>query len=281
MVAQNDSTSCDLRGAKEEIRNRLAKNKALVLEPSLLFLPGSVREGISRFDKDTRKLPLDWPVYRDLESVESEQPQRQSTLALAAADLYDPQLRSYPALQRLLKKHEFPFTTFLTEDEIGSLSPSELVCAGKSPPDWRACEGRIPQNASLQKLRNRIVLIGEESLKDAHDTPIGRVPGVVLQANYIESLLDDRYLLPSPWLLQLAMTLLGLVLIDVIVDWFAEGKTFFERWRVLIALEAIFRFFLGLLLAMACFSIVDFLIYDLAIVQFGYYPVLAGPASLD
>jgi CHASE2 domain-containing sensor protein len=32
-----------------------------------------------------------------------------------------------------------------------------------------------------------------DSRGDKHESVLGRVPGVVLQANYIESLLDDRY----------------------------------------------------------------------------------------
>jgi len=41
-------------------------------------------------------------------------------------------------------------------------------------------------------LLRRIVVLGDAQ-QDPHDTVVGHVPGVVLQANYIESLLDERY----------------------------------------------------------------------------------------
>src|SRR5205807_673579 len=41
-------------------------------------------------------------------------------------------------------------------------------------------------------LRHRIVVIGDLA-SDMRMSVIGRVPGVILQANYIESLLDQRY----------------------------------------------------------------------------------------
>jgi len=41
-------------------------------------------------------------------------------------------------------------------------------------------------------MRGHIVIIGEYSREMFFDTELGPLPGVVLQANYIESLLDDR-----------------------------------------------------------------------------------------
>jgi hypothetical protein len=34
---------------------------------------------------------------------------------------------------------------------------------------------------------------------DGHPSVLGRVPGFILQANYIEALLDQRYFEPAPW----------------------------------------------------------------------------------
>ncbi|MGH9957400.1 MAG: hypothetical protein ACREBC_09755, partial [Pyrinomonadaceae bacterium] len=35
---------------------------------------------------------------------------------------------------------------------------------------------------------------------DRHETVVGNLPGMVLHANYIEALLDERYFKPIPWL---------------------------------------------------------------------------------
>jgi hypothetical protein len=42
-------------------------------------------------------------------------------------------------------------------------------------------------------LRNKIVVVGWADPGDVHQSVVGKVPGYLLQANYIEALLDDRY----------------------------------------------------------------------------------------
>jgi CHASE2 domain-containing sensor protein len=75
----------------------------------------------------------------------------------------------------------------------------DLVCSAPGDPGWRACE-----DAGLsKKLRSladgRVVIIGEDVTDaDRHDTVVGGLPGYMLQANYIESLLDDRLIRPVP-----------------------------------------------------------------------------------
>jgi CHASE2 domain-containing sensor protein len=54
-----------------------------------------------------------------------------------------------------------------------------------------ACSG---QGRELKVLRGKVVLIGELNRdEDEHSTVMGRIPGLYLQANFIEALLDDRY----------------------------------------------------------------------------------------
>lgn len=46
---------------------------------------------------------------------------------------------------------------------------------------------------------DKIVVVGIAGLgSDLHQTVLGKVPGVILQANYIESLLSDRMFKPLP-----------------------------------------------------------------------------------
>jgi hypothetical protein len=277
VVAHADERPCDLPGADEAVSKRLTDEKALVLSPTLPFASPNVYEGVARLEVDTRKLPLQWPMYSSLEAVEHERAKFLPSLALLSAKVYDPNVVSYPLLTTLLKQRKFPYTTFLSEQEIGSFSPVQLLCNGPLPKaGWRTCgAGR---SSELSSLRNRVVVIGEQTVKDFHPSPLGRVPGVVLQANYIESLLDDRYLRPSPSALQLMMSLLGLVLIDIIVDQFAAQPKTVQSSRFRFIATAILQFLVGIVVALAAVATLGFVVYDIAIVQFGYYPALAGPS---
>jgi CHASE2 domain-containing sensor protein len=50
-------------------------------------------------------------------------------------------------------------------------------------------------------MSGKIVLIGENFVgMDAHPSVVGKIPGLYLQANYIEALLDDRYYRPATFL---------------------------------------------------------------------------------
>jgi CHASE2 domain-containing sensor protein len=60
--------------------------------------------------------------------------------------------------------------------------------------------------ATLAKLANRVVLVGGSwrtaslgrgELVDAHETPVGVLPGVLVHANYVEALLTGRTVRPN------------------------------------------------------------------------------------
>src|SRR5205823_12658438 len=55
------------------------------------------------------------------------------------------------------------------------------------------------------------------------DSVVGAVPGYILQANYIESLLDDRYFLPIKLWLQVTLSLLIFAIIELIFKHFSPG----------------------------------------------------------
>jgi len=115
-----------------------------------------------------------------------------------------------PELQRLVAKHVHPFTSFLRESEILTYSAIQLVCDPSilQPSRWEDCTAGAVGNDAF---RNHIVVIGNRIADDFHPSVIGTVPGVVLQANYIESLLDGRYFTPVPFwpafLVNLALSL--------------------------------------------------------------------------
>ncbi|MGA7926678.1 MAG: CHASE2 domain-containing protein, partial [Candidatus Sulfotelmatobacter sp.] len=76
-----------------------------------------------------------------------------------------------------------------------------------------------PCNRDLgREIRGNIVLIGERTDRDQHNTVNGKMPGYELQANYIEALLDDRYFTPVNSGLELALAVAGILAIILIFE---------------------------------------------------------------
>jgi CHASE2 domain-containing sensor protein len=106
------------------------------------------------------------------------------SLSLAAAERFRPELVS-------TKDWSQPrFGSFVNRSPESEISAHQLMIA----------QGDEAQ-ALARKIRHKIVLVGgdwhEDSSRvgrrvDQHPTPIGELPGVVLHANYVEAILDDR-----------------------------------------------------------------------------------------
>ena len=128
--------------------------------------------GLYRLDCDSRRIAINWSVFDKKEGRWTRVAARVPTIAFAAASLYDPTLKN----ERKLTLPENPFTSFIPMEVFHPMDSTSI------------------QNSNFEEwdFRWRIVVIGD-ALSDMHDSVVGRVPGVVLQANYIESLLDDRY----------------------------------------------------------------------------------------
>lgn len=174
---------------------------------------------------------------------------------MVAAQSYDPGSIEQPRIRKLRKIPDFPFTSFLIEEEIGSFEPLKLVCAEPSK-SWQHCPPAEPE----PKLRNRIVVVGQDFSYDFHDSAIGRVPGVVLQANYIESLLDDRYLHPVPWWAQLGLSILWIAVIELVFD----------------KVRLVWAVFISALITV----VAGLIMYAICVVQLGLYVVLLPPSIL-
>jgi CHASE2 domain-containing sensor protein len=177
------------------VGRRIAEGK--YLQPSLLSGLG-FREAIVNIDRDTRKLPLKWLVYRNKVDMDRETSQVwRETLALQAAEAYEKgnlEARR-PDLAKLLDPVRNPYISFLDLDQFKPYRylAGFVLCGREVRPgeDATACPGS--QNA-LAALSGKIVVIGEiNSDQDTKTTVVGRIPGVYLQANFIEALLDDRY----------------------------------------------------------------------------------------
>jgi CHASE2 domain-containing sensor protein len=201
---------------RKENLEALDSRNAVVLKESdknLRFGP-NVYFGLLVLDSDERRIPLRWPV------VTVEQYERSSAAELMNAALKTKDTLSVQAtlLFRNASKNDAirvlasggvpPLTNFLRENSIPSHSAIDLICGkeGSKLLDWRGCK----PDADLTALNNRVVIIGEKKPgEDEHGT--SRTPGVILQANYIESLLEGRYFRPASFLLELAVSILSLL----------------------------------------------------------------------
>lgn len=130
--------------------------------------------GLYRLDCDTRRVPTDWSVFEKNNGRWAHDRKPMRTVAIVAAMLYDPTLENRPEL----RSEENPLTSFIPEKLFQPVRAAEILGDNAMSADWH--------------FQRRIVVVGD-AMSDMHDSVVGRVPGVVLQASYIESLLDDRY----------------------------------------------------------------------------------------
>ena len=266
----------------EEFRRTLDRHRAVAKLPSLAF-PAGVRYAVPNLDIDDRKIPLYWPAYPDRDSVGKGKPLPEPSLAFAAATTFDPGVLGLGAIRSLEKHHSFAYTNFLREEQIGSYSAIDLLCNAphSQDKDWRACNPDLPHNEALRKLSHRVVVIGEENPADVWDSPVGRIPGAVLQANYIEALLDDRYLQPCPWWFQIVIGFFVLAVIDLIIEIFDVPKVMRKGWtRAKNAAVRLPLFFAGLVVAFIVLAAAGFVLVDVSVVQFGYLPLITAPGIL-
>jgi CHASE2 domain-containing sensor protein len=240
---EDDPATADLRAALDEVSRTtpvVVGRRVAVEAAGAPLLPSLVRpregrrlaEGIVNVDPDSRRLPLQWLVRLPAEEG-GERAEWRPTLALAAAEAHHRDLRqSSPRLARLIDRHAHPYISFLRTDQLVRVAAGGVACreaAGPGPP----CVRRTPA-ADLEALRGRIVIVGERSRDlDEHRSVVGPVPGYVLQANYVEALLDERYFEPAPWL-DYALGLLIFAALELVLVVFHRSF-----WRVVAGMVAV------------------------------------------
>lgn len=157
---------------------------------------------LSRLNEDPRKVPLSWYVYASDSATDNQEPSDRihETLPYQAAILYDPGLLDEPRLKRMRDNGEHPFTGFIDPDSVSHIDALNYLCSGPDKAEMESrysplkCADHLKMNA---KVADQIVIIGEDTPgRDRHDLFGKDVPGVYLQANYIESLLAHDYLRP-------------------------------------------------------------------------------------
>jgi CHASE2 domain-containing sensor protein len=154
-------------------------------------------EAVINIDVDSRRLALGWRIQRDGQP----EPEWRSALALQAAQVYDSKLLTkYPALQQLIANAQHPYLSVIPRAGFTSYLAGDILCASPkvlSAGAHEGCVGYKSRTNDLEYLRGRIAIVGEVNPDvDVHFAVIGQVPGFVLQANYIEALLDERYFKP-------------------------------------------------------------------------------------
>lgn len=209
-----DSDDLRLADPLSPAEERSLKQAGLVKAQALPFdnPKGLIDYGLIRLNHDNRKIPLEWRVFKSRFDLAASDhcpqpmatpdhcPQPMPTLSLVAARTADPDMASVSRLNSLFSTESHPYTGFLSEEEIKTFSALDLICGPNfpHPEDWEHCGSSDYGN---EEIRHHVIIIGNKKAnQDYHPSVIGDVPGVVLQANYIESLMDDRYLKPvSPW----------------------------------------------------------------------------------
>jgi CHASE2 domain-containing sensor protein len=193
------------------------------LSQGFAFKPSNVSVGLTRLNTNPLKIPLHWPVYDDTTNPKSPSAAADAdstSLSLAAAKAAWPTIESMGQMPARLKAGTHPYTTFIDPPNIHAMN---VICAAEPHPapfdkiDMSAlCNtpGWTPKNKTNidgqgLNLSGKIVVVGDFSDLDMQPFPTqpqnqvvpssnGQVPGVYLQANYVESLLDQRFLTETP-----------------------------------------------------------------------------------
>ncbi|MGC3968421.1 MAG: CHASE2 domain-containing protein [Pirellulales bacterium] len=132
-----------------------------------------------------------------------------------------------------------------TQERFGSfINPKATVEV--SAYEWM--HGDENKKQSLRDImKHRVVIIGGDwhsratrrgSKVDRHETPVGQLPGMVLHANFVEAILDDRaFDIPaSKWLLGIADVLFGVLLAYALIFPVPSPHT---KWKGILKIAAV------------------------------------------
>ena len=175
-----------------------------------LDLPASskVSFGLTRLVSDDLKIPFRWPVFSEPSTPDAAPQQLPAdtgtTLSFAAAKVVEPDIDSDPSVARVLRGGYYPYTTFIKLPQANAMT---VMCSAEKVPhdvfgrklgsDCDTWPSDKPGHRPLD-LNGKIVVIGAVVPVDMKPFPTGEVPGVFLHANYVQSILDHRFLLEVP-----------------------------------------------------------------------------------
>jgi hypothetical protein len=201
------------------------------LSRGITFAPGAnVRFGLTRLDTDPLKLPTRWPVLDDLDNPNATPvllpDAAGDSLSLVAAKAQAPTIETIDPMPKLLATGHHPYTTFLDLPNIHAMT---VICTAEDAPlysdgtpvpctarGWKQDAANI--DGHQLNLMGKVVIIGDIADADMQPFPkvvdpfpSGQVPGVYLHANYIQSLLDQRFLTQTPLWLTIAFLMLFVI----------------------------------------------------------------------
>jgi hypothetical protein len=197
-----------------------------------LLVP-DVRSAIANVDVDNRKVPLGWYV---LDPNTGDEDWMGSLALVGAQASRNDLLEADQTLAGLKLGDEIrnPYVSFLTRDRYDSgarVLASALLCEDRPEAE---CQGLREQAA--RRLGGKVVVVGvEDEDTDTHHSAVGTIPGFVLQANYVEALLDRRYFVPARWWVEYAVGFLVFLLLQVAVTSQHESIRRATGWRLGVA----------------------------------------------
>jgi hypothetical protein len=173
----------------------------------------NVTFGLLKLNSDERKIPLFWWVFPDESSSEDNKlaPATKDGFALAVAKLADQKIRADNKLQTFVNSNEHPYTNLI--GSFPTWSAMDVLCYGPhtiaaSHPEWGSCASVAHQPF---KLAGKVVVVGDHIESDIKHVDGDRY-GVDLHAEYIEALLDRRYLgAAAEWIGEVAIILFVLL----------------------------------------------------------------------
>jgi hypothetical protein len=263
MLGQNSETVSAVRRQqpKTYIGPGIDDKDLVPVTPSISGEVGGGTYGLIMLAADTRRIPLKWPIATPgPDATHITQRSAQDCLAFAAAKAHQPSLRDDPTLNEYLKRGPLPMTSFIPEAEFPQQAGLDLLCKDQDRLNWANCS---PKHDPASIFKGHIAAIGfgdNDARLDMHESVLGLVPGVVLQANYIESILDGRYLTQAWWPIQVVLSFLCFA-----------------------AIEVVFEFIPNIWLAIpvaALVAAIFYLISYVAVLRFGYYLDLWIPSAL-
>jgi CHASE2 domain-containing sensor protein len=192
----------------------------LALSNKFDFGVEKVKYGLTRLNSDILKIPLQWPVFHDNDDPKVDPPRNDppdigDTISLMAARQINPSIDKSGPVKMLLDAKVHPYTNFLELDSTNAMTvrcstEPNLSDVDKEKVDCPKLKWPL-HSLGQQKLdlAGKIVVIGDLSDQDMQPFPDEKKerPGVYLQANYIQSILDGRFLREVP----LYITLITLV----------------------------------------------------------------------
>ena len=179
---------------REEQRKAAAGERPRLHAALALVNGGKLSRGLVNLDVDSRKVAMGWDV------LEGDKVESVPTIALQAALSYDTELfAKYPLLAKLAQSHVHPYMSMIQAARFATIPAGRFLCgsnlSGNGDMEW--CK-RQPTAPGPEYVHGRVVVLGELHAMDEHQTILGPLAGLVLQANYIEALLDERYFQPAP-----------------------------------------------------------------------------------